>query len=151
MIRFAECAKAVGYDMNRVPPEKKYVWHAYKAGKVFTFDNEKEARQVSKNIERQYTNDDEYKNFWIEQRKKEAEAVAYWYQQLSEYYGGLTTKIFSLCYTMAYEKSHAFGYDEVADSMFDFVLFAKRIIECYDDDNVSRFTIASSFYKKCDV
>ena len=113
-------------------PESKYVWHAYKNGRlVYTSEVSREHAELRGNtkiVEKVLQNEEEI-NAW-NQLYKEASNKAFelWYADLREEYSYLNDAVFSLCYEQAWDRGHSSGHDEVASYMQDDVRFAEEVI-----------------------
>ena len=114
-------------------PESKYVWHAYKSGRlVYTSEESRadaELKGNTKIVEKVLQNEEEI-NAWITLYKEASnKAFDLWYADLREEYSGLNNEVFNLCYDQAWERGHSAGHDDVESYMQDVVSFAEKIIK----------------------
>ena len=128
MITFQEACDTVNYNPQKTPPERQYVYYAYKNGSSQTFSSEEDAKRFSNMFERVCTNIDEIDVFIREQRNGESAAVELFVSSLKQDYPDLTKSLFYLIYGKAYELSHSYGYDEVANTFRDLYGFHKDIV-----------------------
>ena len=119
----------VGYDIHTKAPESKFVYYGYKEGKAQKFKTQIEAQGWSKQWESVLSNKEEIAKFWDDRQAKEAQAQIHWYHDLQAEYDHLPAKVFEVCYNEAYDRSHAYGYDEVASRMTGVVHFAEQIMD----------------------
>lgn len=133
MKKYSEYIQEAGVPDYSSKPENKYVWHAYKNGRlVYTSEvsrEDAEAKGKTKIIEKVLQNEEEI-NAW-KQLYKEAsnKASDLWYADLREQYSYLNATVFNLCYDQAWDRGHSAGHDEVASYMQDAVSFAEKIIK----------------------
>jgi hypothetical protein len=127
MKRFDEYRKEVQEKYgNMEKPEKIKQWFYYEKGKAY---GPFETQPDKKNKEMVVVNNDEIKNYWETIKKMENESYENWFNDLKEEYNYLNFKTFNLCYSMAYDRGHSYGYDEVANYMIDIANFAENIIK----------------------
>lgn len=116
-------------------PESKYVWHAYKKGRlVYTSETSRADAELmgdTKLVEKVLLNKEEI-SAW-EQLYKVASNKAFdlWSADLRKEYSHLNDAVFNLCHDQAWERGHSAGHDEVASYMQDAVSFAEKIIRAY--------------------
>lgn len=130
MISYKECCDIVGYDKKWNPPVATPKWVGYKDGKVFDCVDGEDARKRFRNYE-MVTSDADKKaleDYKKNQKKLEGAASTLFHDKLRAEYDYLSDAIFNLCYSEAYDKGHAYGYDEVASCMDSVVDFADGII-----------------------
>lgn len=110
-------------------PEKVYAYYAMKNGKVQKFASDKEAKAFSSFVERVWENEDEYKKQLCEyQDGQNAQFIAF-QNACFEYFSDVCSReVFDLCWDFSYETHHAYGYDEVANGLYDIVDFAQKIV-----------------------
>lgn len=132
MISYNEAKEQARQELNIVIPEsipkKEYQFYAYKNGTCTTFDNEKDAKNFSLLYEKNVTNKDEIDKYWETLKTLDRKAIEIWHSALREEWSELSTELFDVCYSQAYERGHSSGYDEVANLMYDIVEFAQRIL-----------------------
>ena len=130
MKTWGECCEEVGYVRNELCPiQPEKVAFAYKNGEVKKFDSLLEAQKFSKNTEVSVTNQKDIDAWWDDRRKLEIAAYDVWNTSLKEEYDHLSEEVFSICYGRAWDESHSYGPDEVANTMIGMDEFARRIIE----------------------
>jgi hypothetical protein len=118
MKSFEYFCDAAGVDRTAKAPDPVYVYHAYKNGKVMTFDYEHQAREFTQNVERAETEASKKARdeFFDKQNKLYSAATNLWYSHLKAEYAEMNAQVFDLCYSYAYDKSHAWGHDEIAST-----------------------------------
>lgn len=126
---FKHFLERVGYDADAKAPEAKYAYYGYKEGEARQFNSMQDAQLWSKYTERVQLNKAEVHMFWKERQDKEVEATIMWNSALRDCFSHLSPEVYGICYDEAYERGHAYGYDEVASCMNDVVEFAERILE----------------------
>lgn len=131
MKSFNQYLDDVGMDRIAECPLAIYEWYAYRAGECKKFQTLQDAKQYSSNTERVVVNQKEQYEFWENRRHLERQAFENWYSDLCQEYGDLSTDMFELCYSEAYDRGHAYGYDEVAARLSDVVNFAESLISIY--------------------
>jgi hypothetical protein len=136
-----EAAKGMGVDPNILTessPTKDYIWYAYGGGMARAFKTEKEAKEFSKNIEKVETKESKqrYEDFWNIRSKVESIASDAFHADLRKEYSYLSDEIYNACYSQAYNRGHAYGYDEVASIIDDVVEFAEELIEITSKGNL---------------
>ena len=133
MLTYKECENAV----SSFPPcpEKEYVWYAYKNGECYTCASRDDALTHSENVERAEANKEQYEallKIYYDDRQKVAQ---YWHSELRKEFD-IPSKVFDVCYSEAYDRGHAYGYDDVYVHMFSVVEFAEKIIAA-NNENIS--------------
>ena len=129
MISYKEACNQVGLNDDHTPLAAKYVYYGYKNGECKSFETRDEAKEFGIAVERVQTNKEECDLYWAKRDALAMQALDIWYNTLREEYKHLSDNIFNLCYDQAYDRGHAYGYDEVASYMTGIVDFAERIIE----------------------
>lgn len=132
MITFREACDSVNYNNQKTPPKRQYVYYAYKNGVAESFSSEVDAKQFSHMTERVCINIDEIDVFVRDQRNGESAAVELFVSSLKQDYPDLTNSLFYIIYDKAYEQSHSYGYDEVANTfqdLYDFYNDIKKELE----------------------
>lgn len=127
MITYHEACEQADFDRSNYPT-REYRYVAYKSGTATYFDDKHSANQHSKLVERVQVNEEDYKKEVEKYRAKEQKAFDIWYNSLREEYSNISVQVFNHCYSMAYERGHSTGYDEVANCMIDTIDFAEKII-----------------------
>lgn len=133
MKKYIDYIQEAGVPDYNSKPESKYVWHAYKNGRlVYTSEvsrEDAEKQGKTKLVERVLQNEEEI-NAWNHLYKETTnKAFELWYADLREEYSSLNDAVFNLCYDQAWDRGHSAGYDEVASYMQDAVSFAEKIIQ----------------------
>lgn len=135
MKTFAECGAEVGYDRNSLvgAPEVKYTYFLYKDGVATEISLEQfhSTRSAQTLVGKVATKESKaaYDAFWADLRVKEQLAADKFMEALREEFSYLDGRIFSLCYSKAYEDGHSDGYDAVANKMVDYCDFAEQILK----------------------
>ena len=129
---FSYYMQEAGVPERSSKPESKYVWHAYKNGRlVYTSEVSRadaELRGDTKLVEKVLQNEEEI-NAWKQLYEETSnKASDLWYADLREEYSYLNDAVFSLCYSKAWEDGHSAGHDEVESHMQDVVRFAEEVI-----------------------
>jgi hypothetical protein len=134
MITWKEACAQANYDPQAPAPEvtKRYI--GYKQGEVQYFDTEAAAKQFSNLIEVDPACTKQRDEFRAAQKRRENKAMTIWYTALSVEHCEISSAVFDLCYSEAYDRGHYAGYDEVANYMSSVVEFAKKVIEASNDD-----------------
>lgn len=125
MISYKECEKAV--SSFPAYPEKEYVWFAYHNGECKQFSSRKEALTFSENVEKSEVNQEEYKEKLKLYHEDQQKVVDYWLSEMRKEFG-VPDNIFDICYSEAYDRGHAYGYDEIYGYMIDTVAFAEKVV-----------------------
>lgn len=129
-MNWSEACNSVGYDSsNNNHPERIYTYYAYKEGVCCSCNTEAAAKAISRNYEAIITNKEDINTYWKRQAELENKATEVFYNALQEEYSYLPDRVYSLCYSKAYEDGHSCGYDEVAGYLQDYVEFAESIIK----------------------
>lgn len=137
MKKYIDYMQEAGVPAYNSKPESKYVWHAYKNGRlVYTSEVSRADAELNgntKTVEKVLQNEEEI-SAW-KQLHKEASNKAFglWYADLREEHSGLNDAVFNLCYEQAWDRGHSAGHDEVASYMQDAVSFAEKIIQASSD------------------
>ena len=129
MKSYIECCEEVGYDRRYNPPEKKFIYYAYKNGTCSTFSTKEQACGFSSLVERKVTNQDEIDAYSKERSEKSQEAFDLWYAGLKEEYSDVSDQLFNAIYSQAYEDGHSSGYDNVACHFSDLYYFALEVLK----------------------
>ena len=127
MIRYNDAEIAIGPEPKI--PERKVSFVALKNGKTETFSNINDAKKYSQLVESVVVNKaeiDAAKQAFAEWSEK---VFDYWFKELRSEYSDLSEDVFSLCWNHAYDRGHAYGYDEVAGVMVDVADFASDILK----------------------
>lgn len=85
-------------------------------------------RKHSKSIIEEIGDNTEYDNYWKKRATIESEAFAQWFNYLRSEYNHVNEETFDICYSMAYDRGHSFGYNEVQNHLHDYIDFAEKII-----------------------
>ena len=117
---FKEACDQVGYNLDySKAPERVYRYFAYKDGKTFECSSKEEAQKISHLIEYILVNKDEIDHYSQKRNALFSMAVQLWKDNLREEYSDIPENVYGLCYERAYDRSHAYGYDEVASTLED--------------------------------
>lgn len=128
---FNEACAQVGYNPDYSnAPERIYKYFAYKDGKTFECSSKEEASKISPLIEQVLANKDEIDHYAKKRNALFSMAVQLWKDNLREEYSDIPDNVYNLCYEKAYDRSHAYGYDEVASTLEDTIAFACKILSC---------------------
>ncbi len=129
MITYNECLKEVGYYELGDVPEPVVEYLAYKKGEIRRFNTEKEAKEFSHLVERVAANEDEINTYWTQLRILANQGAFLFVERVRDDLAvDMAKKLWELCWSAAYEKSHSYGYDEVAQSARHYVNFANEVI-----------------------
>lgn len=111
-------------------PAATYRWVAYKAGKVSEHATRHEAAEVSSNIERIETEESSNirSKVFDHNLKIEQAACDAWWKDFKLQHQTMPVKLFDVLYAEAYDQSHPYGYDAIADKFEILADFAERII-----------------------
>ena len=142
MLTYKECENKV--SSFPVYPEKEYVWYAYKNGECQTFASRKDALTFSENVERSEVNTEEYKENLKLYRADQQKVVNYWIAEMRKEFG-VPDNIFDICYVEAYDRGHAYGYDEVYHYMIDAVAFAEKVVTAAIENIAGRIVDAAGY------
>ena len=140
MITYKECLEAVGYNEIGAQPEPIVEYLAYKNGEVRRCSNEKEARSFSSLVERITTNKDEIDTYLATLRSCQSKASDIFEKAIKSYLvktymaPNMSTDLWNLCWSAAYDRSHSDGYDNVAQSAQHYVDFADKVIKISERD-----------------
>lgn len=136
MIKFSEAQQQAKQELNWVDspePYRIYKWVAYKNGAVVGESKVSHNDAISKYgtnlVERIWVNEAEWSDFRKKANALEQRAVDIWYDALRREYGWMKQTLFNICYDEAYDRGHAWGYDEVATHMDNIVDFVSRVLE----------------------
>lgn len=111
---------------ERVQPIYKY--YAYKDGIAAIFDNRNDAHNHSKHVEQFQYNKDEYALYTAKYNEVDSAVYTAWEAALRVQYPNITTEVFDKCMSMAYDRGHSSGYDEVESYLNDYINFAIDIL-----------------------
>lgn len=127
---YSEICKEVGYDRKEQCPfeDGPVTYNAYKQGVCQNFSSREDAKKYSNLIETVIVKSADRAKWFQDRRELESKAFDIWYSELQEEYSELSVEIFCLCYNQAYDRGHAYGYDEVANYMSSIVDFAEQIL-----------------------
>lgn len=129
-MEFKKACERVGYDpLGFNPPEKVYKFFAYKGGQAYECGSQIEAEKISANTERVLVNADAVKAYTLERLALERKAVELWQTTLRSEYADVSDELYSLCYERAYDATHHYGYDAVAERLESEIEFARKILD----------------------
>lgn len=132
MRTFDEICKSIAYDRraawNNIPKQVT-VYLAYRNGECQKFKSREGAESFSKLIESYVTNRQEIDEYMRNLYDKDGEVQGIWMRELREEYRCLSDGVFDICYDAAYERSHSYGFDEIANSMRVFAEFAQQVLK----------------------
>ena len=60
----------------------------------------------------------------------ENKAIQLWKDNLRSEYSHIRESVYNMCYEEAYDRAHAYGYDEVASVLKDVIGFAHKLLSC---------------------
>lgn len=130
MISYKQCEEMVGVKPEY--PRTEYGYRAYKNGECKVFYTSKEANEFSKLVERLVVNEEEYNLQKEAYYAYETKVFELWITELKSEFD-LPEKVFSICYSEAYDRGHSAGYDEVASYMCDVVEFYEKIMKAVEE------------------
>ena len=126
---FKEACDQVGYNPDYSKgPERVYKYFAYKDGQTFECSSKEKAQKISTLIEYVLVNKDEIEQYRNSQNILLSRAIQIWKNNLREEYSHISDHVYNLCYEKAYDRAHAYGYDEVASSLKDEIEFACKLL-----------------------
>ena len=129
-MNFSEACNQVGYNPDRSnAPERIYTYFAYKDGQSFECFSKAEAQKISHLIEYVLVNKDEIDQYAKNQNALLNKAIQLWKDNLREEYSHIRESVYNMCYEEAYDRAHAYGYDEVASVLKDVIGFACKILK----------------------
>lgn len=105
-----------------------YRYYAYLNGTATTFDTMDEAKKHSKLVERVQINKDEVTDYQNKVKNIYSDIYNEWDAWLRNQYSDVSHEVYSLCMSMAYDRGHSSGYDEVESYLSDYIYFAKSIL-----------------------
>jgi hypothetical protein len=130
-----KAAKDLSFNFDESPPEKVYVYYAYRGGVVKEFSNKREASDFSANMERKElpSSIDASNLYW--NRRKEVSNLAHlnWFKDLELVFDEVPKAVFTICYNAAYDRGHSNGYDAVAEILEDYISMAKECNSVWRD------------------
>lgn len=133
MKKYSDYMQEAGVPDYSSKPESKYVWYAYKNGRlVYTSDESRadaELKGCTKLVEKVIQNGEEISAWEQLYREASSKASDLWHADLREEYSSLNDAVFNLCYEQAWDRGHSAGHDEVAYYMQNAVSFAEKIIQ----------------------
>src|SRR5574338_268162 len=133
MKRFVEYEKEAEVPLRSSKPDSVYVWYAYKNGKLVAESkvSREDAERLggTKIVEKVEKNKEEQRQWQENFNNRYQAAVDAWYSDLEKEYYMLDEEVFAVCYDYAYDRGHSSGYDEVAEQMEHYAIFAERVID----------------------
>ena len=112
---FSEACNQVGYNPDYSnAPTRIYTYFAYKDGQSFECFSKAEAQKISHLIEYVLVNKDEIDQYAKNQNALLNKAIQLWKDNLRAEYSHIRESVYNMCYEEAYDRAHAYGYDEVA-------------------------------------
>ena len=124
--------KEIAAEMSTIAlPKVHWKWVAYKEGNVYYYDTREHASAVSKLIERVQVNVEGYTRNLELYRKQQQLIYETWWNRVREYFGDYSLAEIDIMYDYAYDRGHAYGYDEVFGHMEDFSSIVDRFRELY--------------------
>ena len=130
-MKFSEACKQVGYNPDYSnAPERIYKYFAYKDGQSFECSSKEEAQKISHLIEQVLVNKDEIDQYVKNRNALLNKATQLWQDNLREEYLYISEYVYNMCYEEAYDRAHAYGYDEVASVLKDVIGFACKLLSC---------------------
>lgn len=128
---FSEACSQVGYNPDRSnAPKRIYKYFAYKDGQSFECSSKEEAQKISHLIEQVVANKAEIDQYTQNQNALLNKAVQLWKDSLRAEYSHIRESVYNMCYEEAYDRAHAYGYDEVASVLEDVIGFAHKLLSC---------------------
>lgn len=130
-MKFSEACDQVGYNPGRSnAPVRVYKYFAYKDGQSFESSSKEEAQKISHLIEQVLANKVEIDQYTQNQNALLNKAIQLWKDNLREEYSHIRESVYNMCYEEAYDRAHAYGYDEVASVLKDVIGFAHKLLSC---------------------
>lgn len=86
-------------------------------------------RKHPKAIIEEVGDNSDYDNYWKTGNLVQAESLEEWLNYLRSEYNHVNEETFDVCYSMAYDRGHSYGYNEVQSHLSDYISFAERIIQ----------------------
>lgn len=124
--------KEIAAEMSTIAlPKAEWKWIAYKEGNVYYYDTREQASSVSKLIERIQVNVEEYQQTLDLYAKQQQLIYETWWNKVLIYFGDYSLAEIDIMYDYAYDRAHAYGYDEVFGYMEDFCSIVDRFRELY--------------------
>ena len=134
IMNFKEACDQVGYNPDySKAPERVYRYFAYKDGQAFECSSKAEAQKINHIIEYILINKDEIDHYTQKRNALLSMAIQLWEKNLREEYADIPDDVYNLCYEKAYDRSHAYGYDEVASTLEDTIAFACKLLNYASD------------------
>lgn len=137
-MKYDECYKLAlqKFDLTERPnfPEGIRKWYAYKGGETHIFETENAALKFSPNIEMFLENQKDIDEVYETLVKVEREASGIFHKNLREKYSKIPDSIYNRCYSVACDRAHSGGYDEVSYVLDDMIRFALDIIAFAEAD-----------------
>jgi hypothetical protein len=126
---FSEACNQVGYNPDYSnAPTRIYTYFAYKDGQSFECFSKAEAQKISHLIEYVLVNKDEIDQYAKNQNALLNKAIQLWKDNLREEHSSIPERVYNICYEKAYDRAHAYGYDEVASTLKDEIEFACKLL-----------------------
>lgn len=105
-------------------------WYGYRAGEALgTFDTKDDAIKAGATVTEKSLDEDAFKAAKKKYRDNQNAISAAFDAELRDGYPPMSDEMFSAIYSMAYDRGHSYGYDEVAMYFDDYYDFAKKVIE----------------------
>ena len=129
MKHYKEYLEAAGNLLEYPKPD--YYWVAYKNGVVSKHSSKEAAFSVSSNCEKIESEESIIQRKFVCDNNIKVERFASdaWFQDLKCDWCLLPVKLFDLIYSEAWDQSHAYGYDAVAEKFESLADYANRIID----------------------
>lgn len=126
------CYSEIQERIGSLPyPTKSTKYRAYKDGECKVFESRSEAIKYSTLIESFCDNIEEYQYALSEYNKREQEIFDTWYSEIREHFSSYSEAEIDVMYDYAYDRGHAYGYDEVFSYMVDFSYYIDKLKACY--------------------
>lgn len=130
-MKFSEACNQVGYNPDYSnAPTRIYTYFAYKDGQSFECFSKAEAQKISHLIEQVVANKAEIDQYTQNQNALLNKAIQLWKDNLRSEYSHIRESVYNMCYEEAYDRAHAYGYDEVASVLKDVIGFAHKLLSC---------------------
>lgn len=126
---YKEYLEAAGNILEYLTPD--YFWVAYKNGEVSKHFTKEAAFAVSSNCEKIESEESILKRKLVHDHNNIIDRKAYdaWYIDLRNAHVWMNDKLFSVILDAAYNNSHAYGHDAVAEKFATLAELAKEIID----------------------
>ena len=129
---YSQIRKHIAEQANLGEAPKQYVYFVYKAGEVIgRFESETQAKTECEKIGGvvEKVESELWDVYWNQVRDVDAKAFKVWFESFRTLWDELTDAEFGVCYAEACRRGESYGYDEVANYMYDVVYFMRKVQE----------------------